>query len=481
MTGDKHHQPLPHNLEAEQALLGAVLVNNEALALVAAIVQPPHFFEGAHARIYEVAGKKIAAGELVSPVTLAEYFTNDETLSDIGGPVYLARLASAATTIINAPEYARVIRKAAEAREVIAVSGELIAAAYEPHVDEDLHKTIADGISSFSSIIEGNATKRKTSFTLEEAGVSAIDQLARIMQGGNDENAIPTGLSDLDETLGGGMRRGEFIIGAARPGMGKTAVAIQVAMNVSEAGGGVGYFSLEMPSPSLMNRIQSAKVWTPESPIEYSRIGGAKISDDEFRWLASATREVSGWPLIIDDRPGLAPSEIEAMARVISAKFERAGKSLDLLVVDHLHKCRFPGATSRVAEYSEVSGRLAEIGKRLNCPVLALAQLNRGVESRDDKRPTLADLRESGSIEQDADAVMFFYREHYYKSREKDRCRSIEHEVDLMAELEQWQNSLEIIIGKQRNGPTGTVNVWCDMPSNVVLSEPQNQSWSNAA
>ena len=185
-----------------------------------------------------------------------------------------------------------------------------------------------------------------------------------------------------------------------------------------------------------------------------------------MRWCTSAAKEIQSWPLIIDDGPGRSGPEIEALARVAKAKLEAKGKSLDLVVVDHIHKLRHPGGASKVQELTEISAGLAETAKRLHVPVLALAQLNRGVESRDEKRPTLADLRESGSIKQDADAVLLVYRPAYYVARQ--HARSVEQEADQMAELARTNNRLEIIIGKQRNGPTGTVELWADMPSNIV-------------
>jgi replicative DNA helicase len=254
--------------------------------------------------------------------------------------------------------------------------------------------------------------------------------------------------------------------------MGKTALGVQIAMNVTERGGGVFYASLEMPCRALMQRVLSARVYTPERPISYSRIGCGQFDENEFRWLTSSAKEIQACPLIIDDGPGRSAPEIEALARVAKANLEAKGKSLDLVVVDHLHKMRHHGAGSKVQELTEISASLAEMAKRLHVPVLALAQLNRSVESRDDKRPTLADLRESGSIEQDADAVLFVYRPAYYVARQ--RCRSVEDEADRIAELEETGNTLEVDVAKQRSGPIGTAKLWCDMASNVIRDPEQN-------
>ena len=250
--------------------------------------------------------------------------------------------------------------------------------------------------------------------------------------------------------------------------MGKTALAVQLAMNVAGAGGGVFYASLEMPTALLMPRLASAKLWTPgtNNCLHYQTILRGDLNPQEWRFVQSAADEMKAWPFIIDDAPGLNAPELEARAQVAKAKFERGGKSLDLVVVDHLHKMRHAGAQSKVTEYTEISSRLAEMAKRLDCPVLALAQLNRGVESRDDKRPQLADLRESGSIEQDADTVMFVYRPSYYLERE--RHSNPAKEADRMAQAEKAAGKLELIIEKQRSGPIGTVELWCDVAANVV-------------
>ena len=289
----------------------------------------------------------------------------------------------------------------------------------------------------------------------------------RLYEGGVDENAIQTGISSYDE-LTGGLHRGEYIIFAARPSMGKTALAVQVAVNVSQAGHGVLYLSLEMPHCLLMPRFLSSHIWTAGSPVNCTSVSRGNVSEEELRRIKTAAKAIGDWPMVIDDEPALTPREVETRARLVQSRFERQGQSLDLIIVDHLHKMREPGCATKATEYTEISARLAEMAKRLNCPVLTLAQLNRGVESRNDKRPALADIRESGAIEQDADTVCFLYRESYYLQRV--RSKSIEDEVDLRVQHSECANNLELIIAKQRSGPTKSVHTWCELSCNVVLS-----------
>ena len=461
----------PHNLEIEQALLGALMVHPESWAHVGVALRPEHFFEPVHARIFDAAAILRRDGAPVSPLTLKTYFERDETLTAIGGWNYLARLTSSAAVPMVVAEHGRLIRDLAARRSVIALAGDLVASAQDVRPGERISPVVADAVSTLSSLVHNGSGDRRTTYTLEEATIEVVDRMAGIWQGVPDKDAIATGLVGLDAVIGG-LHRGEYVVLGGRPSMGKTALGVQIAMSVSGSGGGVFYASLEMPCRALTQRILSARVWSEERPIPYNRIARAAINEDECRWITSAAREIEGWPLIIDDGPGRSAPEVEALARVAKAKLEAKGKTLDLVVVDHIHKMRHPGIASKVQELTEISAGLAEMAKRLHVPVLALAQLNRSLEGRDDKRPTLADLRESGSIEQDADAVMFVYREAYYLARQLDRQRprNVEDEADLMADLDAAHRQFEIIIGKQRNGPTGTVKLWCDIASNVIRS-----------
>ena len=458
----------PHNLEIERGLLGALLCSNDLFPLVSEALQPEHFFERVHSRIYETASTLCRDGKTASPITLKTYFEDDATLSEIGGAGYLANLAANACVPASALEYAQILRDLAARRAVIEQCDDLSALARDMDAQAPIEADIAETVTRFSELIEGDAVKRKTSFTVGEAAAQSIERIARLYEGGTDYNAIPTGIASYDE-MTGGLHRGEYVVLGARPSMGKTALAVQIAMNVCQAGHGVLYLSLEMPNALLMPRVLASQVWTSETPVDFARIGRGALSEQELRWVTQAAGETSDWPLVLDEAPALSPSEVETKARLVQSRFQRQGKSLDLIICDHLHKMREPRCTSKVAEYTEISARLAEIAKRLDCPVLALAQLNRGVEARDDKRPTLADIRESGSIEQDADTVLFAYRDSYYL--ERMRPKNIEDEADIRAELSECANDIELIIAKQRSGPTGTAMAWCDLSCNVVRSD----------
>jgi replicative DNA helicase len=405
-----------------------------------------------------------AAGKIASVITIKNTFDQDESLAEIGGTKYLAQLAGNAASPISANAYADLLCDLAARRSAMTAARELISEASTIAGHESFRPAIASHIHEMQRLFDRGGGQR-TSFSIGEAMSASVDRVKRMQVGKTDPNAIKSKIATLDKFTGG-LHRGEYIILGGRPSMGKTAVAIQIAYNVAECGGGVFYVSLEMPVPLITPRFASCRLWSPELGIPYERLLRGGIDDRAMRWLESAADEMKSWPLIIDDAAGLTADETEARAQIAKAKFERAGKQLSVVVVDHIHKMRQPGIQSKVAEYTEISARLAELAKRLDCPVLALAQLNRAVDSREDKRPQLSDLRESGSIEQDADTVMLVYRPAYYLAHK--RCAHPNAEADRMADLDAVANQLELIIEKQRSGPIGTINLWCDMASNVV-------------
>jgi replicative DNA helicase len=457
----------PHNIEAEQALLGRFLADsNTAWPTLGTRLKPDHFYEPVHSRLFEVIATLASAGRIASPISVKNAFDQDGTLAEIGGMQYLAKLAASATTLISARDYADLIRELAARRSAIEAAKELMDEASSVRPDEPFRPAIACHIEAMQQLFDGGS-ERRTSFTLGEAASTMVERVRRMRAGEADPNAIQTGIASLDKFTGG-FHRGEYIVLGARPSMGKTALATQIAYNVSVQRRGTLYASLEMPAPLITPRFVSCRLWSPDqvTAVHYQNILHGAVDDRSMRWLESAAEELKAWPIIIDDEAGLTPAEIEARAQIAKAKFERQGIRLDLVVVDHIHKMRQPGTQSKVTEYTEISARLAEMAKRLDCPVLALAQLNRGVESRDDKRPQLADLRESGSIEQDADTVLFAYREAYYLERK--RCSDPNAEADRLASLGAVAHRLELIIEKQRSGPIGTIDLWCDMASNVV-------------
>ena len=467
----------PSNLEVEQVVLGTLISDREGqcLPLVAGLL-PDHFSEEVHARIFDAVVKLNAKGASVSPVALKNYFDADATLAEIGGQAYLARLMALADTPITLRSHAALLRELHTRREAIATSNDMAEQAANVDINTPFRAALAENIGKLQSLFDGGQ-ERKTTYSLGEAANDMVARIERIHSGETDRNAIVTGLAALD-TQTGGLHRGEYVILGGRPSMGKTALAIQIAYNVAQAGGGVFYASLEMPVALLIPRIASCKLWMPGiNNLHYQRILRGQINAQETRYVASVAQELKAWPFIIDDAPGLSPSELEARAMVTKARLKQQGRSLNLVVVDHLHKMRSPGAQSKVSEYTEISSRLAEMAKRLDCPVLALAQLNRSVESRDDKRPQLSDLRESGSIEQDADTVLFVYRPAYYLERK--RCSEPGAESNRLADLDAVQSKLELIIEKQRSGPIGTVDLFCDVAANVVRDivgfEPQER------
>jgi len=456
----------PCNLEVEQSLLGSLLSDATGqLFPQLGGLQPEHFSEPVHARIFDAIAKLNSKGAAIGPLALKSYFEKDASLSEIGGTEYIARLASYVSADLLVPSHAVLLRDLAARRAAITAADTLSDQASDVKPDGSFRPALAEHISTLQALFDGGS-ERKTTFTLSEANVSMIDRIERIRAGEADRDAIKTGIAALDAETGG-LHRGEYIILGGRPSMGKTALAVQLASNIAGNGGGAFYESLEMPVALLTPRLASCRLWTPGAHnIDYQSIMRGKLSDTEAGWVYSAAKETQKWPLIIDDAPGLTPAEVEARAMVAKARLERAGFSLDLVVVDHLHKMRQPGCISKVVEYTEISARLAEMAKRLNCPVVALAQLNRSLENREDKRPQLSDLRESGSIEQDADTVLFVYRHSYYLERQ--RCDDAGKEADRLADLHAVRNQLEVIIEKQRSGPIGTIDLYVDIAANVV-------------
>ncbi|MGE0212214.1 MAG: replicative DNA helicase [Parvibaculaceae bacterium] len=454
----------PHNLEAEQALLGAILINNEACDRVSGFLTPEHFFEGVHARIFDAASTLIRAGKLASPVTLKTFFERDATLNEIGGPAYLARLAASAATIINAEEYGRLVYELALRRRLIGIGTDVVNEAYDTVPEQTPRELIERAEQSLYEIAETG--KYGQGFQLFGAALTeAIDMANAAYQRDGGLSGIATGLIDLDQKMGG-LQKSDLIILAGRPAMGKSALATNIAYHIARNyraehnsdgtvtvldGGVVALFSLEMSAEQLATRIISEQ---SEIPSELIRRG--RITDEQFNSLVEVSRDLQSLPLYIDDTGGLTIAQVAARARRLKRQ-----RGLGLLIVDYLQLLGGSSrraAEGRVQEVSEITTGLKALAKELNVPVVALSQLSRQVENRDDKRPQLADLRESGSIEQDADVVMFIYREDYYLARKEPRPGSSEH-LDWQQEMDKVNGIAEIIIGKQRHGPTGTVKL----------------------
>jgi replicative DNA helicase len=458
-----YRQP-PHNLEAEQALLGAILTNNDACDRVSQFLQPDHFFEPLHARIFDAAANLIRMGKLATPITLKSYFENDATMKEIGGPAYLARLAASATTIINAEEYGRTIHELAQRRKLIGIGTDIVNEAYDGDVENSARAMIEKAETTLYSLAE--VDKYGKGFqNFGRALTDAIDMAAAAFQRDGHLSGLSTGLRDLDEKMGG-LQASDLIILAGRPAMGKSALATNIAYHVARAydaeyqpdgslkvknGGVVALFSLEMSAEQLATRIIAE-----QSGIPSEKIRRGKIDEDEFKRLVDVSRELQALPLYIDATGGLTIAQVAARARRLKRQ-----RGLGLIIVDYLQLLAGSArkaAEGRVQEVSEITVGLKALAKELNVPIIALSQLSRQVENRDDKRPQLADLRESGSIEQDADVVLFIFREEYYMQRKEPRPGTPEH-LTWQDDMNRVTGIAEVIIGKQRHGPTGIVEL----------------------
>ena len=454
---------VPHSIEAEQQLLGAILTNNDLFDRVAQILRAEHFYDPVHARIFETAAARIAKNNLASPVTLKAFLEDDAGLAELGGPAYLMRLAGAAISSFAVRDYAEMIYDLAIRRELIDVGNEIAAKAARVEVQSEPKEQIVEAEQKLYALAEQGQTEQGfQSFLTAVTDAVKVANAAYQREGGLA--GVSTGLIDMDKKLGG-LHRSDLLILAGRPSMGKTSLATNVAFNIARAykkgitssgeegavdGGVVGFSSLEMSAEQLASRILSEVAEIPSNQIRRG-----DFTEGEFRRIVDAAKELEAAPLFIDDTPALPISQLAARARRL-----KRTHGLDALFVDYLQLVRGTGRSeNRVNEISEITMGLKAIAKELDIPVVALSQLSRQVENREDKRPQLSDLRESGSIEQDADVVMFVFREEYYKEREKPG----DHELDKMAiwqeEMERLHGKAEVVIGKQRHGPIGTVEL----------------------
>jgi replicative DNA helicase len=458
------YRTAPHNIEAEQALLGAILVNNEAFYRVSDFLEPRHFFEPVHQNLYEITGSLIRVGKIANPVTLKTFLPADVDIAGLTVSQYLARLAAEATTVINAEDYGRTIYDLAIRRSLIVIGEEMVNVAFDAPVDFAPRDQIEDAERRLYELAETG--KYDGGFQRFAAALTtAVDMAARAYQRDGRLSGIATGLQDLDRMMGG-LQSSDLVILAGRPGMGKTSLATNVAYNIARAwqgevrpdgeretvnGGIVGFFSLEMSAEQLATRIISEQTEIPSY-----RIRRGEIDPSDFDRIASVAREMESIPLYIDETGGLAIAQLAARARRLKRQ-----KGLDLLVIDYVQLLQGSARRAnenRVQEVTEITTGLKALAKELNVPILALSQLSRQVENRDDKRPQLADLRESGSIEQDADVVLFVFREEYYLKNKEPRAGTDEH-FKWQTDMEAVHGKAELIIGKQRHGPTGTVQL----------------------
>lgn len=440
---------LPHNLDAEQALLGALLLENDIYERVPDHVHARHFFDPVHGRIFARIVEMIGKGARADPITLRSHFEDDEGLKEVGGVDYLVSLCDAPYPSIAAPGYARLIYDLAIKRAVVKVCEE----AYEDATDGDLdvtgHELIERVEKALYGLVEsGQETKGWESFSsaLEEA----VTQTAAAYEKGDDVTGLPTGFIDLDKKLGG-LHATDLTIIAGRPSMGKTSLATNIGFNAAKRGAKVGFFSLEMSADQLAQRILSEYSGIPS---EQMRRGD--IQPDEFTKLRESAIELQALPLFTDATGGISLAALSNRARRLKRQH-----GLDLILVDYIQLMSGSGKNrgeNRTQEIGEITSGLKKLAKELKVPVVALSQLSRAVEQRNDKRPQLSDLRDSGSIEQDADVVMFVYREAYYLGRTEPRINTPEHE-EWMMEYGKVQGLAEVIIGKQRHGPIGKVDL----------------------
>ena len=460
---------LPQNIEAEQALLGAILANNKAFEKVSEFLKPQHFADSMHSKIFDVISKLITRGYVADVITLKNYFEQDGTLNDVGGIKYLVKLSDSATPLTNAEYYAQFIYDKYLRRELIATGFDIVNNATKEDIDSDASEQIEEAEKRlFELSNQGDINGGFVDFS--DALTSSLSHIEQAYQKDGKISGLPTALDALDNKTGG-LNNSDLIIIAGRPAMGKTALATNIAYNVAEymmhakdldeKSKGVAFFSLEMSADQLASRILSTVTQTNGHKMRTGELDNA-----EFTRIAAAVRELEKIPLYIDDTPGLNINSIRTRARRL-----KRNKGLGCIVIDYIQLISGTGSKrsegNRVQELSEISRGLKILAKELNLPVIALSQLNRGVEQRDDKRPVMSDLRESGSIEQDADIVMFVYREHYYLQNEEPQQKPSETPEHLQKRMEEWearkratQNVAEVIIGKQRHGPTGTVQLF---------------------
>ncbi|HQX26858.1 MAG TPA: replicative DNA helicase [Alphaproteobacteria bacterium] len=452
------YRVLPHNQDAEQALLGALLVDNRAYEKVGDFLKAAHFFLPAHQRIFEAVVKMIDRGQTASPVTLKNYFEKDDDLKEVGGAEYLADLAASVVSVINAQDYARTIYDLHLKRELISIGEEVVNDAFDHDIDVAATDTIEKAEARLFDLAETGEVKGNF-VTLRTSVLAAIEHAEKAYKSDGNVTGVTTGLIDIDKILGG-LQNSDLLILAGRPSMGKTALATNIAFaaanKFAETGGAegaiTGFFSLEMSSDQL-----AARILADQSNIASDAIRKGTIKQDDFRAFAEASQRLSQVPLYIDDTPGLSISAIRTRARRLKRQH-----GLGLLVVDYLQLLRGTGSKqgldNRVQEVSEITRGLKGIAKELAIPVLALSQLSRQVEQREDKRPQLSDLRESGSIEQDADVVMFVYREEYYLSRAEPEPGTEKH-MKWQERCDKALNVGECIVAKARHGPIGTVRL----------------------
>ena len=445
----------PSNIEAEQALIGSVLVNNDIIDEISSIISSRIFYDPGHIKIYEVIENLNNKGMIANPITLKNYFEKDNMLNEVGGTEYLVKLTRFSGSSKQALDYAKIIHEMYLRRELILISDKLSSDTLNANSQEQNAENIIEGTEKSLFDLAERGSFSQSFLKFNQALDQTIEMATLAMKNDQGIVGMPTGLTELDEKLGG-LHKSDLIILAGRPSMGKTALATNIAYNVSrhilkrQEKSSVAFFSLEMSSEQLSTRILSE-----QAKIRSDDIRRGKVTEEEINRYIETSRNIYDLPLYIDETPAITIATLSNRARRIKRLF-----GLGLVVVDYIQLMRSSSNKneSRVQEISEITQGLKALAKELSVPVLALSQLSRAVEQRDDKQPQLADLRESGSIEQDADVVMFVYREEYYLERKQPKLGSIEH-AEWQSKMNDVTGLADIILGKQRHGPTGTVKV----------------------
>lgn len=459
------YRETPNNIEAEQALLGAILINNDAFYRVSDFLKPTHFHEPLHKRIYEITSDLIRVGKMANPVTMKTFLPAEEKVGDLTVFQYVLRLAAEAVTVINAEDYGRAIYDLATRRSLINIGEEMVNVAYDAPVDMAPQSQIEDAERRLFELAEtGRYDGGFQAF--KDAVTTAVDMANQAFMRDGHLSGVSTGIQSLDAKMGG-LQPSDLIILAGRPGMGKTSLATNIAFNIANAyegeqqadgsikalnGGVVGFFSLEMSAEQLATRIISE-----QTEVSSSKIRRGDITETDFEKLVACSQVMQKIPLYIDQTGGISIAQLAARARRLKRQ-----RGLDVLVIDYVQLMTGSSkasAQNRVQEITEITTGLKALGKELNVPIIALSQLSRQVESREDKRPQLSDLRESGSIEQDADVVLFVFREEYYVKNLEPRDEFDPKYDEWKMQFEKVKGTADVIIAKQRHGPTGTVKL----------------------
>jgi replicative DNA helicase len=452
---------VPANVEAEQMLIGAVLVNNETMNRVAEFLRPEHFYEPIHQKIYRAINSLLDKGISASPTSMQSMLGNDEQFVNIGGAEYLGRLVTISMTVVNIYDYGRIIYDLAMRRELISIGENIVNTAYDSAIDHDSSTQIEEAEHKLFGLASEGLSDRGFMKIKDSISLS-LDMINKAMKSDDHITGISTGLIDVDKKLAG-FHNSDLLILAGRPSMGKTALAINLAINACRAlkekfkvddGAmpSVGFFSLEMSSEQLTTRLLSM-----QTSIDSASLRSGRVGEEHYNILRNEAIELSNLPFFIDDTPALTISGIRTRARRMKRKH-----NLAILFVDYLQLIRGSSKSdNRVLEISEITQGLKALAKELNIPIIALSQLSRAVEQREDKRPMLSDLRESGAIEQDADIVMFIYREEYYLARKEPEVGTPQH-TEWFEKLNKVHNLAEVIVAKHRNGPIGIVQLFYD-------------------